>query len=124
MARVEANLIHRPASNISDKVIVKEIPIPSEKAMVVKLLMSPNEKYELKGSTIAVGLNEVRARSRTIGLNAATSTRNIYSCSTKTSGDAHPAQESGNLGSTPAYMFEFGLEKSFHFLTEASAETI
>jgi len=48
----------------TDKVIVKEIPIPTEKSMLVKLLMSLNEKYELKGSTITVGLHEVRATFR------------------------------------------------------------
>ena len=32
--------------------------------MLVKLLMSLNEKYELKGSTITVGLHEVRATFR------------------------------------------------------------
>jgi hypothetical protein len=30
----------------TDKVIVKEIPIPTEKTMLVKLLMSLSEKYE------------------------------------------------------------------------------
>jgi hypothetical protein len=48
----------------ADKVIVKEIPIPTEQAMLVKLLMSLTEKYELKGSTITVGLHEVRATFR------------------------------------------------------------
>jgi hypothetical protein len=43
------------------KTITKEIPIPTEKAMLVKLLMSMSEKYELKGTTITVGLGEVRA---------------------------------------------------------------
>ena len=36
----------------AEKVVVKEIPIPTEQAMLVKLLMSLSEKYELKGSTI------------------------------------------------------------------------
>jgi len=45
----------------TEKIIVKEIPIPTEKAMLVKLLMSLSERYELKGSTISVGLREVRA---------------------------------------------------------------
>ena len=45
----------------TDKVIVKEIPIPTEKAMLVKLLMSLSEKYELKGTTISVCHREVRA---------------------------------------------------------------
>jgi hypothetical protein len=48
----------------TDKVIVKEIPIPTERAMLVKLLMSLSEKYELKGSTITVGLHEVRTTFR------------------------------------------------------------
>jgi hypothetical protein len=48
----------------TDKVIVKEISIPTEKAMLVKLLMSLNEKYELAGSTIEVRFNEVRATFR------------------------------------------------------------
>ena len=39
----------------------KEIPIPTEKAMLVRLLMSLSEKYELEGTTITVGLGEVRA---------------------------------------------------------------
>jgi hypothetical protein len=45
----------------TDKVIVKEIPIPTEKAMLVKLLMSLSEKYELEGTTISVDYREVRA---------------------------------------------------------------
>ena len=45
----------------TDKIITKEIPIPTEKAMLVKLLMSLGEKYELKGTRISVGLHEVRA---------------------------------------------------------------
>jgi len=45
----------------TDKVIVKEIPIPSEKAMLVKLSMSLNESYELTGTTVTVGLHEVKA---------------------------------------------------------------
>jgi hypothetical protein len=32
----------------TDKVIVKEISIPTQKTMLVKLLMSLSEKYELK----------------------------------------------------------------------------
>lgn len=48
----------------TNKVVVKEIPIPTEKAMLVKLLMSLNEKYRLAGSTITVGLHEVRATFR------------------------------------------------------------
>jgi hypothetical protein len=44
-----------------DKVIVKEIPIPTEKTMLVKLLMSLNEKYELDSATISVDYREVRA---------------------------------------------------------------
>jgi hypothetical protein len=44
-----------------EKVIVKEIPEPTEKSMLVKLLMSLGEKYELAGSTIEVRVNEVRA---------------------------------------------------------------
>jgi hypothetical protein len=43
------------------KTITKEIPDPSEKAMLVKLLMSLSERYELKGTTISVGFHEVRA---------------------------------------------------------------
>jgi hypothetical protein len=45
----------------TDKVIVKEIPIPTEKAMLVRLLMSLSEKYELQGTTISVSYREVRA---------------------------------------------------------------
>jgi hypothetical protein len=45
----------------TDKVIVKEIPIPTEKAMLVKLLMSLSEKYELDGTTVSVDYREVRA---------------------------------------------------------------
>ena len=44
----------------NEKVIVKEIPEPTEKSMLVKLLMSLGEKYELKGTRISVGLHEVR----------------------------------------------------------------
>ena len=43
------------------KIVTKEVPIPTEKAMLVKLLMSMSEKYELEGTTISVGLREVRA---------------------------------------------------------------
>jgi hypothetical protein len=45
----------------TDKVIVKEIPIPTEKRMLVKLLMSLSEKYELEGTRISVDYREVRA---------------------------------------------------------------
>jgi hypothetical protein len=45
----------------TDKVIVKEIPIPTEKTMLVKLLMSLSEKYELQGTRISVSYCEVRA---------------------------------------------------------------
>jgi ribosomal protein L44E len=45
----------------TDKVIVKEIPIPTEKTMLVKLLMSLSEKYELQGTAISVSYREVRA---------------------------------------------------------------
>jgi hypothetical protein len=45
----------------TDKTITKEIPIPTEKAMLVKLLMSLSEKYELAGSSISVEAREVRA---------------------------------------------------------------
>jgi hypothetical protein len=45
----------------TEKIITKEIPIPTERAMLVKLLMSLSEKYELKGTTVSVGLREVRA---------------------------------------------------------------
>ena len=48
----------------TDKVIVKEIPEPSDKALLVKLLMSLSEKYELGGTTISVGFQEVRATFR------------------------------------------------------------
>ncbi len=48
----------------TDKVIVKEIPEPSDKALLVKLLMSLSEKYELGGTTISVGFREVRATFR------------------------------------------------------------
>jgi hypothetical protein len=46
----------------TDKAIVKEIPIPTEKTMLVKLLMSLSEKYELEGTRISVDYREVRAR--------------------------------------------------------------
>jgi hypothetical protein len=45
----------------TDKIVTKEIPIPTEKAMLVRLLMSLSDKYELEGTTITVGLREVRA---------------------------------------------------------------
>jgi hypothetical protein len=45
----------------TDKVIVKEIPIPTQKAMLVKLLMSLSEKYELEGTRVSVSYREVRA---------------------------------------------------------------
>jgi hypothetical protein len=45
----------------TDKIVVKEIPIPTEKTKLVKLLMSLSEKYELQGSTISVEAREVRA---------------------------------------------------------------
>jgi hypothetical protein len=45
----------------TDKVIVKEIPTPTEKTMLVKLLMSLSEKYELQGTRISVTYREVRA---------------------------------------------------------------
>jgi len=48
----------------TEKIIIKEIPEPTEKSMLVKLLMSLNEKYELAGSTIEVRVNEVRATFR------------------------------------------------------------
>lgn len=43
------------------KYVPKEVPYPTQKAMLVRLLMSMSEKYELKGITITVGLGEVRA---------------------------------------------------------------
>jgi hypothetical protein len=45
----------------TDKVIVKEILIPTEKTMLVKLLMSLGEKYELEGTRVSVSYREVRA---------------------------------------------------------------
>jgi len=48
----------------TETVVVKEIPEPTEKSMLVKLLMSLSEKYELAGSTIEVRVNEVRATFR------------------------------------------------------------
>ena len=48
----------------TDKVITKQIPFPTEKSMLVKMLMSLNEKYELTGSTIEVRVNEVHATFR------------------------------------------------------------
>jgi hypothetical protein len=45
----------------TDKIVVKEIPIPTEKTKLVKPLMSLSEKYELQGSTISVEAREVRA---------------------------------------------------------------
>jgi hypothetical protein len=42
-------------------VIVKEIPILTEKTMLVKLLMSLSEKYELEGTRISVDYRQVRA---------------------------------------------------------------
>lgn len=45
----------------TDKIVVKEIPIPTEKTKLVKLLMSLSEKYELQGSAISVSYREVRA---------------------------------------------------------------
>jgi hypothetical protein len=49
---------------VTETVVVKEIPEPTEKSMLVKLLMSLGEKYELAGSTIEVRVNEVRATFR------------------------------------------------------------
>jgi hypothetical protein len=43
------------------QVIVKEIPIPTEKTMLIKLLMSLSEKYELEATRISVDYREVRA---------------------------------------------------------------
>jgi len=43
------------------KYVTKEVPYPTEKAMLVKLLMSMSEKYELEGTRITVGFREVRA---------------------------------------------------------------
>jgi hypothetical protein len=40
---------------------VKEIPIPTEKTILVKLLMSLSERYELQGTRISVDYREVRA---------------------------------------------------------------
>jgi hypothetical protein len=45
----------------TDKIVVKEIPIPTEKTKLVKLLMSLSEKYELQGTRISVDYREVRA---------------------------------------------------------------
>jgi hypothetical protein len=45
----------------TDKIIVKEIPIPTEKTMLVNLLMSLSEKYELQGTRISVSYREVKA---------------------------------------------------------------
>jgi len=45
----------------TDKTITKEIPTPTEQTMLVKLLMSLSEKYELKSTTNNVGHREVRA---------------------------------------------------------------
>jgi hypothetical protein len=45
----------------TDKIVVKEIPIPTEKTKLVKLLMSLSEKYELQGTRISVSYREVRA---------------------------------------------------------------
>jgi hypothetical protein len=45
----------------TNTVVTKEIPIPTEKAMLVKLLMSLSERYELKGTRISVDYREVRA---------------------------------------------------------------
>lgn len=44
----------------TDKLIAKEIPIPTEQMVLVKLLMSLSEKYELKGTAISVGHREAR----------------------------------------------------------------
>jgi hypothetical protein len=43
----------------TDKTIVKEMPIPTEKGMLVKLLMSLGQRYELAGTTISAGFHEV-----------------------------------------------------------------
>ena len=48
----------------TETVVVKEIPEPTEKSLLVKLLMSLSEKYELRGSTIEVRVNETRATFR------------------------------------------------------------
>jgi hypothetical protein len=45
----------------TDKLIVKEIPIPAEKTMLVILLMSLSERCELQGTRISVDYPEVTA---------------------------------------------------------------
>jgi hypothetical protein len=55
---VEHNRCH------TDKAIVKEIPISTEKGMLVGFLMSLGEMYEIAGSTISVGFHEVGATFR------------------------------------------------------------
>ncbi|MGB9024188.1 MAG: hypothetical protein WCC94_12250 [Candidatus Bathyarchaeia archaeon] len=44
--------------------VTKEVPYPTEKAMLVKLLLSLSEKYELEGTRITVGFREARAAFR------------------------------------------------------------
>jgi hypothetical protein len=45
----------------TEKVVVKEIPQPTEQSMLVNLLMGLSERYELAGSSITVEAFEVKA---------------------------------------------------------------
>jgi NAD-dependent SIR2 family protein deacetylase len=48
----------------AERIVLKEMPEPTERSMLVKLLMSLNERYELAGSSIEVRAFEVKATFR------------------------------------------------------------
>lgn len=48
----------------TERIVVKEIPQPTEKSMLVKHLMSLGERYELAGMTVTVHVNAVAATFR------------------------------------------------------------
>jgi hypothetical protein len=48
----------------TERIVVKEIPNPTEKPMLVKHLMSLGERYELAGMTVTVQVNAVVAKFR------------------------------------------------------------
>jgi hypothetical protein len=48
----------------AERIVVKEIPNPTEKSMLVRHLMSLSERYELAGTTVSVKMNAVVATFR------------------------------------------------------------
>jgi hypothetical protein len=48
----------------TERIVVKEIPNPTDKSMLVKHLMSLGERYELAGMTVTVQVNAVVATFR------------------------------------------------------------